>query len=78
MMLEPEPSFEIRLIEGGLTGDGPWKIADWVITVLGCHGAAPDLASQYAYWQTIAPSIYQQAERWLQANKEFRLKQSAV
>ena len=41
----------IHRIGGAVHGDGPWKIADNVITVLGCQGTAADLANSYAEWQ---------------------------
>jgi hypothetical protein len=40
----------IHLIKAELKGDGPWKIADNVIHVLGCHGTNAQLASEYASW----------------------------
>ncbi len=40
----------IHLIEAALEGNGPWKIADNVIHVLGCHGTNAQLASEYANW----------------------------
>lgn len=40
----------IHRIAGDIRGDGPWRIADSVITVLGCHGTDPDLAESYAEW----------------------------
>lgn len=41
----------IHAIRGEIRGDGPWKIADSVVTVLGCHGTDPDLATSFAEWQ---------------------------
>jgi hypothetical protein len=45
----PDPY--IQVIEGDLKGEGPWKIGDAVLTVLGCHGTDAELASEYADWQ---------------------------
>lgn len=42
----------IHRVEGQVRGDGPWKIGDSVITVLGCHGTNTELASAYAEWQS--------------------------
>ena len=42
----------IHRIEGQIRGEGPWKIGDSVVTVLGCHGTDPELASAYAEWQS--------------------------
>jgi hypothetical protein len=41
----------IRMLSGEVRGEGPWKIGDAVITVLGCHGSNPDEAAEYAQWQ---------------------------
>lgn len=45
------PQQSIHLIKGEYKGDGPWKIGNNVIHVLGCHGSDPELASLYAEWQ---------------------------
>ncbi|MDH5735322.1 MAG: hypothetical protein OEY87_04285 [Gammaproteobacteria bacterium] len=42
----------IHLVEGEYKGEGPWKIGDVVITVLGCHGTDPELASLFSAWQS--------------------------
>ncbi len=41
----------IHLLEGEVRGEGPWKVADCVITVLGCHGTNPEQAEAFARWQ---------------------------
>lgn len=41
----------IHLIEGTITGDGPWKIGDCVITLTGCHGSDPASSMEWARWQ---------------------------
>lgn len=41
----------IRVYEGQLKGEGPWKVGDAVLTVLGCHGTDAELASQFADWK---------------------------
>lgn len=46
-----EHSDGIHLLTGDIKGDGPWKIGDVVITVLGCHGTDPVEADQFARWQ---------------------------
>lgn len=50
------PKETIHLIEGSLSGEGPWKIGDYVINVLGCHGTNAELASTYQQWQTYLQS----------------------
>ncbi len=47
-----QPDETIHLVEGTLSGEGPWKIGDYVINVLGCHGTNADLATIYQQWQT--------------------------
>lgn len=42
----------IHRLEGELRGDGPWKIGDSVISVLGCQGSNPQHAAAYAEWQS--------------------------
>lgn len=47
-----QPEETIHLVEGTLSGEGPWKIGDYVINVLGCHGTNAQLASLYQQWQS--------------------------
>ena len=42
----------VHLVGGDLRGDGPWKIADHIIHVLGCQHTDADMAYEYAEWQT--------------------------
>ena len=42
----------IHLVEGEYKGEGPWKIGDAVINVLGCHGTDPELATLFSEWLT--------------------------
>jgi hypothetical protein len=46
-----DPSTMIRVYEGELKGEGPWKVGDAVLTVLGCHGTDAELASHFADWK---------------------------
>lgn len=41
-----------RFVAGPIKGDGPWKVGNAVITVLGCHGTDPELAGEFAGWQS--------------------------
>nr|AFI78459.1 hypothetical protein ws138B4_0018 [uncultured bacterium ws138B4] len=41
----------VRLLTGELRGEGPWKVGDAVITLLGCQGTHPRQAAEYADWQ---------------------------
>jgi len=38
-------------LAGEIRGDGPWKIGDAVVTLLGCRGSHPEHAEEYAQWQ---------------------------
>jgi hypothetical protein len=42
----------IHLVTGEVRGDGPWKVGDCVVTLLGCHGSHPEQAAEYAAWQS--------------------------
>lgn len=46
-----QPAQGIVLVPGEVRGEGPWKVGDAVITVLGCHGTNADAASEFADWQ---------------------------
>ncbi|RRQ19935.1 hypothetical protein [Thiohalobacter thiocyanaticus] len=46
----------IHLVRGELRGEGPWKLGDAVITVLGCQGTDPDMAAVHAEWQAFIRS----------------------
>jgi hypothetical protein len=41
------PGEAAHLVRGELGGDGPWKVGDAVIRLLGCHDADPHLQDQY-------------------------------
>lgn len=41
----------IHLVTGEVIGEGPWKVGDSIVTVLGCQGTDPDMANLFAYWQ---------------------------
>ena len=45
------PGKAAHLIRGGLRGEGPWRIGDSVIRVLGCQHTDPHLAEPYARWR---------------------------
>lgn len=40
------------VVRGVIKGDGPWKVGDAVISLVGCQGTDPDLAQLLARWQT--------------------------
>ncbi|MEE9342428.1 MAG: hypothetical protein V3V12_02200 [Gammaproteobacteria bacterium] len=38
---------------GPIKGDGPWKVGNAVVTVLGCHGTDAELATEFSSWQIL-------------------------
>jgi len=46
-----DPETTVHVVTGPFKGDGPWKIGDTVIRVLGCHGTDGELARQYDEWR---------------------------
>lgn len=46
-----EPDRMIHLAEGTVRGEGPWKIGEAVVTVLGCQGTDPALAAAFEEWR---------------------------
>ena len=41
----------IQVVIGDLKGEGPWKVGDTVVTVLGCQGTNPEQAAEFADWK---------------------------
>lgn len=50
--LQRPAALGIHRLVGDIRGDGPWKIGDNVISVLGCHGTDAELATSFAEWQS--------------------------
>ncbi|MDH5425046.1 MAG: hypothetical protein OEY29_08645 [Gammaproteobacteria bacterium] len=48
------------LIKGEITGNGPWKIADAVISLVGCQGTDSELAQMLAEWEFHVQSLPQE------------------
>jgi len=48
---QQDKATRVHIVEGELKGEGPWKIADHILYVLGCRGTDADLATEYAEWQ---------------------------
>ncbi len=44
------PDQAAHLIKGQLSGEGPWRIGDHQLRVLGCHNTDPHLAEDFAEW----------------------------
>lgn len=45
------PADKAHLIEGELQGEGPWKIGEVSIRLLGCHHTDPHLEPQLEEWR---------------------------
>jgi hypothetical protein len=45
------PDVHIHRVEGPIKGEGPWKVGDHVVHVLGCHGTDFCLASDFDAWR---------------------------
>ena len=45
-------SEQVHVVNGNIRGDGPWKIGDCVIHVLGCHGTDAEPTMRFDAWQT--------------------------
>jgi hypothetical protein len=46
-----DPPDGVHVVQGPFKGDGPWKVGDAVIRVLGCHGTDGALARQFDEWR---------------------------
>jgi len=55
------PQQAAHLISGELTGDGPWRIGDHIITVLGCQGVDPGLQDDHSRWRDYLQTFGEQA-----------------
>jgi len=63
---ETEDGSGIHWIDGHVTGSGPWKIAGYVIGLLGCAGSDGELRLEYEEWishRSIPGYIYPDATR---------------
>lgn len=46
-----QPENTLHVVKGPVTGDGPWKVGDHVLNVLGCAGTDAHLAFQFEQWR---------------------------
>ena len=46
-----DPAQTLHVVEGPIKGNGPWKVGEAVVHVLGCHGTDPELAAAFADWR---------------------------
>lgn len=45
------PATAAHLLHGELRGDGPWRVGDARLRVLGCHHTDPHLQASFTAWQ---------------------------
>lgn len=45
------PDRAAHLVEGELRGEGPWRVGDVTLRVLGCHHIDPHLQAQFLSWK---------------------------
>lgn len=45
------PADAAHLLRGELSGDGPWRVGDARIRLLGCHNTDPHLMDQFGPWR---------------------------
>jgi len=50
--IDRQPQQALRYVPGLIEGDGPWKVGNAIVTVLGCHGTDAELAGEFSSWQT--------------------------
>lgn len=48
---EKDPQYSIHIIEGDITGDGPWKVGDCSFHILGCNHTHPQMCEMHSFWQ---------------------------
>ncbi|MBW5290846.1 MAG: hypothetical protein Rsou_1159 [Candidatus Ruthia sp. Asou_11_S2] len=48
---EKDPTYSIHIIKGEVMGDGPWKVGQCSLHVLGCNHTHPQLCEMRAFWQ---------------------------
>ena len=49
---QQQPEQAMHIVEGEITGEGPWRIGDSIFNVLGCRGTNMDMAMQHEQWLT--------------------------
>jgi hypothetical protein len=46
-----KPDQAAHLIRGKISGDGPWRVGEARLRVLGCHNTDPHLRDAFSAWQ---------------------------
>ncbi len=49
---QQQPNDAMHVVEGVISGEGPWQINNSVFSVPGCRGSNLELAMEYEQWQT--------------------------
>ena len=49
---QSQPENSMHLLEGEITGEGPWRINNTVLNVLGCRSTNIEMAMQHEQWLT--------------------------
>ena len=49
---EKDPQYSIHLIEGEITGEGPWRVGEASFHVLGCNHTHPQMYEMHSFWQS--------------------------
>jgi len=44
------PDKAAHLVKGTISGEGPWRVGEHRLRVLGCHNTDPHLADQFSTW----------------------------
>lgn len=46
-----QPDDTMHVVRGEVRGEGPWRVGDHVLNVLGCHGTNAALAMTFEAWR---------------------------
>lgn len=49
---QSQPEETMHLVEGEITGEGPWRVNNTVFNVLGCRSTNIEMAMQHEEWLT--------------------------
>jgi len=49
---QTSPRESVHIIKGELSGEGPWRIADYRLRLLGCNHTDPELQDEFGDWQS--------------------------
>jgi hypothetical protein len=46
-----DPAQAVHVVPGPIRGEGPWKVGEALVQVLGCQGSDPELAAAFEAWR---------------------------